>query len=95
MARDGIRNELPDAFRKALQSYEPVLLKNIKIKNNGVVDFVNVIIQQITSPDAVKGMVMVVFEDVSILIESGNNNQDNVIKSITVDKEQEDKLVKC
>ena len=64
MAREGLKNELPDAFRKALQSFEPVHIDTIKIAENGGFHFVNLTIQQIESPDAVKGLIMIVLADI-------------------------------
>ncbi|MEY4011087.1 MAG: hypothetical protein RIT22_211 [Bacteroidota bacterium] len=96
MARDEIKNELPDAFRKALQSYDPIILKNIKIKNGGNSSFVTLTVQQIASPDIIKGMVLVVFTDVSVIIE---HEVSNVILNKSDGsgraKEQENKLAIC
>jgi len=69
MARDGLRQVLPGAFRKAFQSYEPVVEQNIKIGTNGGTHFVDVTIQCIEYPDSIRGMVMVVFTDVPAVIE--------------------------
>ena len=96
MARDGIKNELPDAFRTALQSYDPVVLNNIKIKNNGATNFVNVTVQQITAPVSVRGMVMVVFEDVSVIVEPSKlDKKETNLKTAALHSEQDDKLEKC
>jgi len=64
MAREGLRNELPGAIRKARQSSDPVKLFNIKIGNNGATQLVDVTLQLIKKPDAMKGSIMVVFHDV-------------------------------
>jgi two-component system CheB/CheR fusion protein len=65
MAREGLRNELHAAFRKALLSTDPITLRNIKIRNNnGSFNHASITIQQIESPDQLKGMVMIVFKDV-------------------------------
>jgi two-component system, chemotaxis family, CheB/CheR fusion protein len=69
MAREGLRKELPAIFRKALQNFEPVFLRNIKIGTNGGTQFVDVTVQQIDSPESIKGMVIVVFTDVPAIIE--------------------------
>ena len=67
MARDGLRNELSFAIRKAKLSYEPFILRNIKIGNNGGAHLVDITFQAIEKPDAVKGTIMVVFADVKVL----------------------------
>ena len=64
MAREGLREELPGAFRKAMQNFDAVILHHIKIGNNGGTQFVDVTIQRIEAPDAIRGMVLVVFTDV-------------------------------
>jgi len=68
MARKGLRQELPGAFSKAMQNFEPVTVSNIKIGNNGGALFVNFTVQRIESPEAVRGLVMVVFSDVPAII---------------------------
>ncbi len=69
MARDGLRESLPIALRKAMQSYEPAKLHNIKVGTNGGSHFVDVTVQRIESPPAIKNMLMIVFTDVLALIE--------------------------
>ncbi|CAN1521184.1 PAS domain [Flavobacteriaceae bacterium] len=71
MAREGLRNELLGAFRKAMLNYDPVILRNIKIGTNGDSDFINVTIQRIDGPNLIKNLVMVVFTDVSVMMEQG------------------------
>ncbi|MDO8896970.1 MAG: CheR family methyltransferase, partial [Bacteroidales bacterium] len=65
MAREGLRNELPAAFRKAKQNFEKVSLKNILIGNNEHEYAVEVTLQQIEKPLALHGKILVVFTDVS------------------------------
>jgi Methylase of chemotaxis methyl-accepting proteins len=72
MAREGLRHELPAAFRKAFQSFDPVVLHNIKVGTNGGTQFVDVTLQRIESPEAVRGMIIVVFSDVAPLTEHEN-----------------------
>ena len=69
MVRDGLRHELPGAFRKAMKTFHPVILRNIKVGTNGGKQFVDVTIQRIETPDAIRGMVMIVFTDVPAVIE--------------------------
>ncbi len=65
MAREGLNTELPGAIRKARQSFEPVILHNIKVGTNGGTQIVNITFQMIEKPDAIKGTIMIVFEDVA------------------------------
>jgi two-component system, chemotaxis family, CheB/CheR fusion protein len=67
MAREGLRNELSGAIRKARQNYEPVILRNINVENNGNIQLVDVIFQSTEKPDAFKGTIIIVFADVAAL----------------------------
>ena len=64
MAREGIRQELLLAFRKSIKNYTPIVLQNIKVDNNGHSLYVNVNVQRIESPETIKNMILVVFNDV-------------------------------
>lgn len=66
MARVGLSSELPVAIRKAKQSLEPVKLSHVKIDANGLVKIVDVTLQLIDTPDAIKGTIILVFTDVAI-----------------------------
>ena len=63
MAREGLRNELPGAIRKAKQNYELVKLHHLKIGTNGGTQMVDVSFQLIEKPEAIKGSIMIVFWD--------------------------------
>jgi len=64
MAREGLREALPGAFRLAMLNYEASTLRNIKVGTNGGTQYVDVTIQRIESPEAIKGKIIVVFNDV-------------------------------
>jgi two-component system CheB/CheR fusion protein len=70
MAREGLRHELPGAFRKVMENFDPVLLNKIKVGTNGGTQIVSVIIQRLENPIAIKGMIMVVFKDVAAEVEN-------------------------
>ncbi len=63
MAAQGLKNELPIAFRKATQSYEKVILRNIRL-NEKDAQYADITIQQIEKPLALKGRLLVIFTDV-------------------------------
>ena len=65
MAREGLREILPGAYRKALQDFNAVVVPNVKIGNNGGTQLVNITVQRIEKPDSARGMIMVVFTDVN------------------------------
>jgi two-component system CheB/CheR fusion protein len=74
MAREGLRQVLPGAFRKAMKNFDAVIVHNIKAGTNGGTHFVDVTVQRIESPDSVRGMIMVVFSDVNAVVEQGIRN---------------------
>ena len=65
MAREGLRLELSAAFRKAVREKRVVTLKNVKIGTNGGTQVVKVTVEVISEPEALRGMVMIVFTDVA------------------------------
>jgi two-component system CheB/CheR fusion protein len=74
MVRNEIRVELPVAFRKAIQTFDPVIMRNIKVENSGVTQFVDISIQRIEGPDSIRGLVMIVFTDVPALVDHKPTN---------------------
>ncbi len=64
MAREGLQNELPIAFRKAMRNYKKITLHNVKVGTNGGTLLVDVTIQQIEKPLTLKGKLIMVFNDV-------------------------------
>ncbi len=69
MAREGLRSELPGAFHKIRHNYDPVVLRSVKVGTNGGTQLVDVTIQRLESPDALRDLVIVVFADVPAVIE--------------------------
>jgi two-component system CheB/CheR fusion protein len=96
MAREGLRNELPVAFRKALQNFDPVKLENVKIVDSGSKYFVNLTLQQIENPTALKGMIVLVFSDVPESIVSDANGLKQRKQNVSrKQKELESELIHC
>jgi two-component system CheB/CheR fusion protein len=69
MAREGLRYELTAAYQKAFRQKEAVTLKGLQIRNNGGMQAVDVTLQAIAEPQALRGTVMVVFKDVAEPVE--------------------------
>ncbi len=63
MAREGLRHVLPGAIRKAILDIDTVILNNVKVGTNGGTQFVDVSIVRIDKPEPLKGLIMVVFND--------------------------------
>ncbi|MEI6175038.1 MAG: chemotaxis protein CheB [Bacteroidota bacterium] len=74
MAREGLREALPGAFRKAAQNFEQVIVRNLKVGTNGGSQLVDITIQRLESPDVIRGMMIVVFTDVPAMIEHDPGN---------------------
>jgi len=64
MLREGLREEFPVAFRKAIMKKEAVVLNNIRVGTNGDSLTINVNIQWIDKPEALSGTVLIIFTDV-------------------------------
>ena len=69
MARDGLRFDLGSAFQKALRQKEAVTVKNLPIGTEGSPKSVDITVQTIAEPEALRGMVMIVFTDVVMPLE--------------------------
>ena len=65
MAREGLRNDLPGTLRKAMQNFDEITLRNIKVGTNGGTIVVNVTVQRIESQDSIKDLILIVFTDVT------------------------------
>ena len=64
MARQGLRLELAAGIRKALTQKEALRYERLRVKTDGGTSLVNLIIEPMSGPDAVKGVLLVLFEDV-------------------------------
>jgi len=65
MAREGLRFELSSGFQKATRQKGAITVKGTKVVVNGATQGVDLTIQAIEEPEALRGMVMVVFNDVT------------------------------
>ena len=82
MAKEGLKEQLPDAFRKAVGSIKPVIIERLRISDQKNSDFVNIIVQQIKNPPQARGLILVIFKE----IESGGTlpeDQKTSVKSHT------------
>ena len=65
MSREGLGDALSEAFHKAVRQKDVVTLKHVKVGINGGTQVVDITVQPMTSPEALRGMVMVIFTDVA------------------------------
>lgn len=66
MAREGLRHELINALKKARSQVEAVHVAGLSVGTNGGSQIVNLTVQAITKPEALNGMLIVVFTDVAV-----------------------------
>jgi len=69
MAREGLRFELGSAFRKAIRQNGVATVKGLKMGEGTVTQTVDIAVQSIVDPEALAGMVMIVFTDVATPLE--------------------------
>lgn len=65
MAREGLRHDLTDAFREALRLNDVVTRKNVTIGSNGGAQAVDLTVEALAEPEALRGLVIVVFAEVA------------------------------
>lgn len=65
MAREGLRHELISALKKARNQVEAVHLSGLTVVTNGGSQTINLLVQTISKPEALKDMLIVVFTDVA------------------------------
>jgi len=64
MLREGLRNDFPNAFHKALTLKETVVLHNLKVGTDCGTQIINVTFQWINKPKPLNGMIMIIFSDI-------------------------------
>jgi chemotaxis methyl-accepting protein methylase len=65
MAREGLRFDLGNAFRKALRQKGAVTVKGLQVASNGGRQTIDITVQAIEEPEELRGMVMIIFTDVA------------------------------
>lgn len=64
MAREGLRTELGIAIRKVAAEGKSTTLKGLRVRTNGEHQVINLTVSPFDEPEAVKGLMLVQFEDV-------------------------------
>ncbi|MEI6208743.1 MAG: chemotaxis protein CheB [Desulfuromonadales bacterium] len=65
MVREGIRSALGSAFQQAIRQKKVVIVKNLKVGSGAGSENVDITVQPIEEPEALRGIVMIVFTAVS------------------------------
>jgi two-component system CheB/CheR fusion protein len=66
MAREGLNYELTGALRKARRQKDPVTVRGIKVASDDRRHNVDITVQRLDEPDALSGLLMIVFTDVPV-----------------------------
>jgi two-component system CheB/CheR fusion protein len=66
MTREGLRREMAEAFQRALRTKDAVTLRNVKVRTDGGVQPVDLTVQAVADPEALRGLVMIVFTEVPV-----------------------------
>jgi chemotaxis methyl-accepting protein methylase len=92
MAREGLRYELNHLFQKALQQKDAVTLKNVAVRTDGEMQTVDITVQAMVEPEALKGSVMIVLKDVEAPPEAKVSDKDKWSSPGTVLSKMEQEL---
>ncbi len=90
MVREGMNYELTSAFQKALRQKETVELKNLEVSSNGQQQVLNVTIEPLREQNALQGMVLVVFTDVSTKLHPKTTGKQSSKSSVRVAELQQE-----
>ncbi len=82
MARDGLRFELGSAFQKVVREKGSVTVKGLKVGTNGATQMVDITVKAIEEPEALRGMVIIVFADAATPPEK--NKPDRTKKGVAI-----------
>jgi two-component system CheB/CheR fusion protein len=93
MVREGLRYELGSAFSKALQQSEPVTVQGSLVDAHNYTQTVDMMFMKIEEPEALRGMVMIAFKDVSLLPKARRRKTGNLPDSKQIE-EYEQQLLK-
>jgi len=65
MAREGLREGLTGVILRALKDPKPILVNGLRVGTNGGTQVVDLVVQALDQPEALKGRVIIVFKDVA------------------------------
>jgi two-component system CheB/CheR fusion protein len=95
MAREGLREIISGAIRRALQSFDEVVINNIKIGTNGGTLVVDLTLRRMETQNSIKGMVMILFTDITKFTEQESSLKTRKGSSNGSLKEMEKQLKRC
>jgi hypothetical protein len=92
MGREGLRFDLGNTFQKAIRQKNSITAKGLKIGKDDGTQTVDITVQSIEEPEALRGMVMIVFTDVASPLEKKSSGRSKTASSgntRTLELEQE------
>ena len=93
MAREGLQQELSILIREVLSLKKPCGTEDIKIKVNGNYYLLNLVVKPINKPEALKGTLLIIFEEVTPKKKEPGRNKNSIDKkSGIIIKELESEL---
>ena len=66
MAREGLKHDLATALHQAAVQEDEVVRHGLRVRANGGVILVNLIVKKITEPEALQGLLLVTFDQVRV-----------------------------
>jgi two-component system CheB/CheR fusion protein len=84
MAREGLKLELSTAVRKVIAQQVTVRYEGLQVKANGDASVVNLVVRPVTKPDSARGLILVLFEDVT----PETRPEAQIVQEPITDKEQ-------
>jgi two-component system CheB/CheR fusion protein len=75
MAREGLRLELGILIRKAMTEKTKTTMKGLRVKTNGSEQVVNLTVSPFVEPEVMRGLMMVLFEDVEMPAEEAQSSK--------------------
>ena len=91
MAREGLNYKLSDTFYKAVRQKEEVTFKNAVVINEGGPLLVDISVNPLKEPEALRGMIMIVFTDVTT---PNVNETINTTRQVPASNKREEELEK-
>ncbi|MDB6147197.1 MAG: cheBR [Spartobacteria bacterium] len=83
MARDGLRDDLTNAFHKAVDQKTAVIIRGLHVATSSGPQFVDISVHRLSEPEAMRGLVMIVFTDVHAPLEPASNGRGSKDKNPT------------
>jgi two-component system CheB/CheR fusion protein len=92
MASEGLRYELGNAFHKALEQQDSVVVRGLQVGTNSGKQYVDVTVQRLGQPESLRGLVIIVFTDVAAPLETNASGRPGKVGKIPARSAKLEKL---